>query len=98
VISEACFLTRNLPHGQETILEMIDRNLIQTEFNLNIEAKALKQLIVKYQNIPMSLADACIVRMTEIYEDSKVLTLDQDFTVYRKNKNKVIECITPFDR
>lgn len=98
VISEACFLTRNIPGGRETILEMVERNLIQTEFNLNLEAKALKQLIHKYQDVPMSLADACLVRMAELYDDSKILTLDRDFTIYRKNKKEVIECLTPFDR
>lgn len=97
VVSEACFLVRNIPHGREAILEMIERNLIQTEFNLNVEAKALKQLIHKYQNVPMSLADACLVKMTEIYEEAKVLTLDKDFMVYRKNKHSPITCITPFD-
>lgn len=97
VLSEACFLVRSIPQGRETILEMIERNLIQTEFNLNIEAKALKQFIHKYQSVPMSLADACLVRMSEIYEDSKILTLDKDFAIYRKNKNSPITCITPFD-
>jgi predicted nucleic acid-binding protein len=97
VISEACFLTRNSPQGRETILEMIERNLIQTEFNLNLEAKALKHLIHKYQSVPMSLADACLVRMAELYEDAKILTIDKDFTIYRKNKKSTLACITPFD-
>ena len=79
------------------ILEMVERNLIQTEFNLNIEAKSLKELITKYKNVPMSLADACLVRMAELYEGAKVLTLDSDFIVYRKNRKSVIDCITPFD-
>lgn len=56
VISEACFLVRHIPNGREIILEMIERHLIQTEFNLNVESKSLRQLIVKYQNVPMSLA------------------------------------------
>lgn len=98
VISEACFLVRNIPNGREAILEMVERSLIQTEFNLNIEAKALKELIHKYQNVPMSLADACLVRMSEIYENAKILTVDKDFNIYRKNKKSPIPCITPFDR
>lgn len=97
VISEACFLTRSIPLGREAILEMLERNLIQTEFNLNIEAKSLRQLIIKYKKVPMSLADACLVRMAELYEGSKIMTLDNDFSIYRKNKTSVISCITPFD-
>ncbi len=34
----------------------------------------------------MSLADACLVRLAELYEDSKIMTLDRDFNVYRKKK------------
>lgn len=98
VISEACFLTRNIPYGQEAILEMIERNVIRTEFNLNLEAKALKHLVHKYKDIPMSLADACLVRMAELYEDARIFTLDNDFSIYRKNKNTVLNYISPFDR
>ena len=97
VISEACFLTRNIAQGREVILEMLERGLIQTEFNLNVEAKSLKILISKYQDVPMSLADACLVRMAELYESAKIMTLDSDFTVYCKNKKSVLSCITPFD-
>lgn len=97
VISEASFLLRNIPQGREIILEMIERNIIHTEFNLNLEAKSLKQLISKYKNVPMSLADACLVRMAELYDHSKILTLDSDFTIYRKNHKHIIQCITPFD-
>lgn len=97
VISEACFLMRHINCGREVILEMIERNVIQTEFNLNIEAKALKQLISKYQDVPMSLADACLVRMSELYKDAKILTLDNDFNIYKRNKNSSLSCITPFD-
>jgi predicted nucleic acid-binding protein len=97
VISEACFLIRNIPEGQQAILEMIERKLIQTEFNLNIEAKAIKQILHKYQDVPISLADASLVRMAEIYEHAKILTLDRDFTLYRKNKNSPLTCIAPFD-
>lgn len=98
VISEACFLTRNIIQGREVILEMLERGLIQTEFNLNIETKSLKILISKYQDVPMSLANACLVRMAELYEGAKIMTLDSDFTVYRKNKKSVLSCITPFDQ
>ncbi|MEH1772777.1 hypothetical protein [Nostoc sp.] len=47
----------------------------------------------RYQNVPMSLADACLVRMSELINGSSVLTLDSDFRVYRKNKNEMIDLI-----
>ncbi len=97
VISEACFLTRHIDQGREIILEMIDRNIIVTEFNLNVEAKLIKQFVHKYKNVPMSLADACLVRMAELHDHAKILTLDGSFKIYRKNKNSCLPCITPFD-
>jgi len=45
---------------------------------------------------PMSLADACLVRMAELYDEAAVLTLDSDFTIYRKNGRQVIPLIAPF--
>ena len=46
------------------------------------EAKAaLRKLHQKYADRPMSLADACIVRMAEIHERHAVLTLDSDFLI-----------------
>jgi hypothetical protein len=46
---------------------------------------ALRKLMTKYASVPMSLADACLVRMTELHTRSAVLTLDNDFGVYRRN-------------
>jgi len=43
--------------------------------------------------VPMSLADACLVRMSELIVGSCVLTLDSDFRVYRKNKNEMMDLI-----
>ena len=53
------------------------------------------QLMQRYKSVPMSLADACLVRMAEIYPNSLVLTLDSDFRIYRKNKNEIIPLVIP---
>ena len=49
----------------------------------------------KYNDIPMSLANACLVRMSENITDSKICTLDSDFRIYRREKRKVIPLIIP---
>src|SRR5438309_5173755 len=43
---------------------------------------ALK-LMQKYTDVPMSLADACLVRLTETLADPVILTTDADFRIYR---------------
>jgi uncharacterized protein len=52
-------------------------------------------MIVLDTHISMSLTDACLVRMTELYSDCPVLTLDSDFSIYRKNRDRAIATITP---
>ncbi|CAN5673187.1 hypothetical protein BH20VER1_BH20VER1_06610 [soil metagenome] len=56
---------------------------------------ALKKLIARYANVPMSLADACLVRMSEVYPDSHIFTLDSDFRFYRRNGRQIIPTLTP---
>ncbi len=49
----------------------------------------------KYADVPMSLADACLVRMTETLADPVVVTTDTDFRVYRRHSRQVIPCLMP---
>ena len=53
------------------------------------------KLLQKYADIPMSLADACLVRMTETLSDPLLITTDADFRVYRRHSRQVIPCVTP---
>jgi len=95
VISEACFLLRNTGGGSGTVLELLERNVLSIPFRLMENAGPIAVLLKKYADIPMSLADACLVRMSELYADSLVLTLDADFNIYRRNKRNVIPTRSP---
>ena len=95
IITEACFLLRNTRSGEATVLSLIANGLIQILFRLEEEAIALQTLLTRYCSVPMSLADACLVRLAELYPDSPILTLDSDFYIYRKHKNQAIFVIAP---
>ena len=95
VLSEACFLLRNYQNGSKNILELVERGLIILPFRLEIESKAIIQLLDKYKNIPMSLADGCLVRLSEQISDSIICTLDTDFKIYKRNKREMIPLIIP---
>ncbi len=86
---------RNVYGGQEAVISLINTGLIQIPFRLNEEAESIRELLTRYQSVPMSLADACLVRMTEYYSESVLLTLDSDFRIYRKNRNQMISVIMP---
>ncbi len=92
VIAEACFL---LGKNQYVILEMVQSGLIKINFVLKKELPVILRLIKKYSDVPMSLADACLVRMSELQKNSRVLTLDRDFLLYRKNGRQVVPRIMP---
>jgi uncharacterized protein len=51
--------------------------------------------MTRYQSVPISLGDACLVRMTELSPEIGLLTLDSDFLIYRKNRNETISLIIP---
>ena len=93
VISEASFLLRGLERGPDAVLEMVERGLIDIGFSLADEIGPVRKLMKKYEAVPMSLADACLVRMSELDSESAVLTLDSDFHVYRRNRRNVIPLI-----
>lgn len=95
VITESCFLLKNVAGGEDAILNLIDSNKLQIPFNLSEEITEIKQLMKQYQSVPMSLADACLVRMSELIRGSSVFTLDSDFRIYRQYKNQVIPVIMP---
>ena len=95
VISEACFLLRSFPNGARNVLELIERELIILPFDLQSEANSIKRLLDKYKDVPISLADACIVRLSEQISESVVCTIDSDFKIYRKNKRNIIPVIMP---
>lgn len=95
VIAEALFLLRRGGIEPDGLLDLIRRGLLVPKFNLAQEITAIQHLIKTYRNVPMSLADACLVRMAEVFPESKVMTLDSDFVVYRKSRRKVIPLLSP---
>lgn len=95
VISEACFLLGRIDGGQDAVLQLLSDNILRLDFRLEAEIDALRALMKKFANVPMSLADACLVRMTELDQRSQVLTLDGDFRVYRRNRRQSVPTIMP---
>jgi uncharacterized protein len=94
-LSEAFFLLQQTHGGAEKLLGLLERGIVIPNFNLFDELAAVGQLLRRYENVPMSLADACLVRMVELHHDATVLTLDSDFQIYRKNRRHPITLIYP---
>lgn len=88
VIAESCYLLRSLPGAPETILENVAAGIFQIPFQISRETAGLKQVLRKYRDRQIDLADACLIRLADEFEAAEILTLDSDFTIYRWGKNK----------
>lgn len=94
VITEACYLMRHSKDGSKDILFLLKHDALRIAFSLAEETDSVAKLMQKYADVPMSLADACLVRMSELFDESSVFTLDSDFHVFRRNRNKAIGLVT----
>lgn len=95
VLSEAMFLLPHARRGIPTLLGFLREGLVHVSFDLDENLEAVVHLIEKYQDTPMSLADACLVRMSELHDRSRVFTLDSDFRLYRRHGRQSIPLIYP---
>ena len=91
VITEASYLTGR----PDAILEMLSKHNLRVGLDLDEESAGVAALIAKYGK-RMDLADACVVRMSELTKRCVVLTVDRsDFSFYRRNGRAVIPLIAP---
>jgi len=95
VLSEAFFILSSVRCGTERLSDAIRSGAILSRFDLAAQTAPVCGLLTKYADVPMSLADACLVRMSELNPGLPILTLDSDFRVYRRNGRQVIPAVLP---
>ena|SRR5688572_24146889 len=93
VLSEAFHLLG--VRGAPGLAALLRRGAVTLSFDLGEDTEPVLKLIHRYSSVPMSLADACLVRMSEVLADPMVLTTDGDFRIYRRNGRQVVPCLTP---
>jgi predicted nucleic acid-binding protein len=95
VLTETAFLLQRERRSPDILFAFLERGAIQIALNVQEQQSDLRALMHRYRNRPMSLADACLVRLSELHPASEILTLDADFRVYRRHGNKVIPVRMP---
>lgn len=95
VVAETCFLLARAGFDPGKALALIERGVVQIAIALADQAGAVRALFERYENVPASLADACLIRLSELYDPCRVLTLDSDFHIYRRHGRKVIPVLSP---
>ncbi len=96
VLSEAVFALQSEALNPEPIFRLVERGLIRLGFVVEKHQTDVFQLLRKYADQPMSLADACLVRMAELTDQCQVFTTDRDFLVYRRKGRHIIPLLSPF--
>jgi len=95
VLTEAAFLLKREGWDTDGLFALLERGVIRIAIAVEREQADLRALMCRYRNRPMSLADACLVRLSEIHASAEVVTLDAAFRIYRRHGNKVISVRMP---
>jgi predicted nucleic acid-binding protein len=95
VLAEACYLAPRAGRPAEETLLLLERGVLRLAFDLGDNLGQVSTLMKRYASVPMALADACLVRMSELVAESVVMTLDSDFHIYRRHKRQQIPVLIP---
>jgi uncharacterized protein len=93
VVSEAFHLLGE--RGKESLTSLLRRGALVCRYRFCDDMEAVLKLLEKYSDVPMSFADACLVRMTETLNHPVLLTTDADFRIYRRHGRQVVPCLLP---
>jgi predicted nucleic acid-binding protein len=91
VLAEAAFKLYSI----SIVVGLLRSQFLRLSFHLEQNIAHIEQLAERYKDRNPDLADLCLIRMSEIYPKHEILTVDSDFTVYRRNKREPIPTVCP---
>ena len=92
-VAEACYLLRDVRGASEAVISNVGSGVFQVPVRLIDQAASVEKLLKKYRDVPMDLADACLVDLADRLETGRILTLDGDFEVYRWRMRRKFELL-----
>jgi predicted nucleic acid-binding protein len=95
VLTEACFLIQRAGGRPVDLIRKVAQRSLEIGIDLEEDAAGVESLMQRYADTPISLADACLVRLAERFADCRLFTLDSDFEHYRRNGRQVIPLLHP---
>src|SRR5258708_2460221 len=95
VLAEVSHLLRRESCDADEMFALAERGIITVGIQFKDERAALRKLMAHYRDVPMSLADATLVRLSELHRNGHVFTLDGDFRIYRRQGNQAIPVLMP---
>jgi predicted nucleic acid-binding protein len=97
VLTEAFYLLSRFPDGVDRLADFCKAGVVHIDFRLLERLPAIRDLLRKYRNVPMDLADACMVHLAEEHRRAAILTTDRDFLIYRTQSRRHLRLIAPFN-
>jgi predicted nucleic acid-binding protein len=95
VLTEACFLMARGGGDSSAVIQLVERGVLSVAQLFDSESASIGRMMRRYENVPMSLADACLVRLVELTSQSTLFTLDSDFAIYRQKGRRLIPLLAP---
>jgi len=91
VLAETSFMLQSSAY----VLAMLRRDVLRIALDCSSQVDQLLDLAVRYVDRKPDLADLCLIRMSELHPRHKIVTVDADFWIYRRNKRDAIPLISP---
>jgi predicted nucleic acid-binding protein len=95
VLTEAFYRVQKDGGRLGPLWDWLRRGAVRVEFHMAAHWEDLARLMDKYADQKMDLADACLVKLSELHHDCRVVTCDADFLVYRRKERLQIPLIFP---
>jgi predicted nucleic acid-binding protein len=95
VLTEACFLMARGGGESSAVIQLVERGVLTVAQLFDSESASIGRMMRRHENVPMSLADACLVRLVELTSQSTLFTLDSDFAIYRQKGRRLIPLLAP---
>lgn len=96
VLTEACFLLKNLPRARLQMRLWIQSGFIRHVALNEVQVVRALALMERFANVPMAFADACLVALAEATPGARIFTLDRDFLIYRRHDDQPLPLLAPF--
>ena len=94
VVAEACFLMRKVHRsGPAEVIALARKGVYEIALSLDDHWANIEALLKKYADRPISLADACLICCADVHRESRILTFDADFDLYRWARNRKFQCL-----
>ena len=95
VLTEAAFLMSRAGVDSSIVPQLVTRGFVTIAKLFDDDAAQIVRLMARYRNVPMSLTDACLVKLVERTPNATLFTLDADFSIYRQKGRRLIPLLSP---